>query len=174
MWQMREMSQFAVRMQPWLAKVPMLCGLFVPWMPTPGLFSPIHATPTGFRGPGGRLKKFFVRTPLFSTPASHRNVGIEAMPRMRHLPAGVGCAGEPGAIGIAAMRVSPSKSSRIVSLRVTTMRRALNSSCSGRFPVSGMSSILNGATFGTRTSSPGLSLPKLTLGFNLARNSVEQ
>ena len=48
-------SQFAVLMHPWLAARPIVSGLLVPWTPTCGLFNPIHSTPTGLFGPGGRL-----------------------------------------------------------------------------------------------------------------------
>src|ERR1700736_4949162 len=51
----RMTSQLATRMQPWLAARPIGCGLFVPWMPMPGLFKLIQTTPTRLFGPGGRL-----------------------------------------------------------------------------------------------------------------------
>lgn len=49
----RTTSQFAVRMQPWLALRPMVCGWFVPCTPMPARFNPIHITPTGLLGPMG-------------------------------------------------------------------------------------------------------------------------
>jgi hypothetical protein len=51
----RAASQFAIRMQPWLPARPIVSGLFVPWMPIPGLFKPIQRMPTGLLGPGGML-----------------------------------------------------------------------------------------------------------------------
>ena len=40
-------------MQPCEALYPIDVGSSVPWMPTPGAFSPIHRVPSGFDGPGG-------------------------------------------------------------------------------------------------------------------------
>ena len=155
----RTASQLAVRMQPWLWARPIVCGLFVPWMPMPGLFKPIQRTPTGLFGPIGehvvslgadavlehafvpaesgrwrRCRGFSICRRASSAPPitgrnRHRRDQIFAFVNVEHLFGAVDV--DDAAVCIAEVL--------------------------GRFPeLFGSSSILKASTFGTRTVSPGL------------------
>src|SRR5256885_12103523 len=46
---------FCLKKKQQLSHQTMFSGLFVPWMPIPGLIKPIQTMPTPLLGPGGRL-----------------------------------------------------------------------------------------------------------------------
>lgn len=63
-------SQLAILMQPDDVALPMVRGLFVPWMPMPDLVRPSQRTPTGLLGPAGMSKYSLLRTPVFRSDLS--------------------------------------------------------------------------------------------------------
>src|SRR5580700_5646244 len=137
----------------------------------PRLFKPIQRIPTGLRGPGGILKKLSLLTPCSSIASSQRNQGKVAIPTTFQRPIGAGSFCDPGVMGNEQTSLSPSYTSNMRYRVSILINRFAYSGLIGICGCSLTSSILNGGTLGTRTTSPAFKLSSFLSLLSLAMKS---